>query len=55
MTADEALIRIMSIATVGLFLGFLRHRTGRLGAGMAAHGMYNLLVVIATVALARGA
>jgi membrane protease YdiL (CAAX protease family) len=55
MTADEALIRIMSIATVGLFLGLLRQRTGRLGAGMAAHGMYNLLIVIITVALVRGA
>jgi membrane protease YdiL (CAAX protease family) len=55
MTADEALIRILSIATVGLFLGFVRNRTGRLGAGMAAHGMYNLLVVIATIALVRGA
>jgi membrane protease YdiL (CAAX protease family) len=50
MTADEAVIRVVSIAVVGLFLGWLRARTGRLGAGMAAHSTYNIIVVLVTIA-----
>jgi membrane protease YdiL (CAAX protease family) len=51
MTADEAIIRIVSIGVVGLFLGYLRNRTGRLGAGMVMHGTYNLIVVLITIAV----
>ena len=50
MTADEAVIRIVSIAVVGLFLGWLRARTGRLGAGMVAHGTYNVIIVLIAIA-----
>jgi membrane protease YdiL (CAAX protease family) len=50
MTADEAVIRIVSIGVVGLFLGWLRARTGRLGAGMAAHATYNVIIVLLTIA-----
>ena len=50
MTADEAVIRIVSIGVVGLFLGWLRARTGRLGAGMAAHSTYNIIIVLVTIA-----
>jgi membrane protease YdiL (CAAX protease family) len=51
MTADEAIIRIVSIGVVGVFLGWLRNRTGRLGAGMVMHGTYNLIVVLVTIAV----
>jgi membrane protease YdiL (CAAX protease family) len=50
MSANEAIVRIGSIMVVGLFLGWLRHRTGRLGAGMVLHGTYNLIVVLVTIA-----
>jgi membrane protease YdiL (CAAX protease family) len=51
MTANETIVRIASIAVVGLFLGWLRNHTGRLGAGMVMHGTYNLIVVIVTIAV----
>jgi membrane protease YdiL (CAAX protease family) len=51
MTASEAIVRIGSITVVGLFLGWLRNHTGRLGAGMVMHGTYNLIVVLVTIAV----
>jgi membrane protease YdiL (CAAX protease family) len=38
---------------LGLVLGYVAHATGRLGAGMVAHGMFNLAVTL-TIALAPG-
>jgi membrane protease YdiL (CAAX protease family) len=49
MTSTEAIVRVGSIGVVGLFLGWLRRRTGRLGAGMVAHSTYNLIVVLVTI------
>jgi membrane protease YdiL (CAAX protease family) len=40
---------IVAIGGVGVVLGFLAQRTGRLAAGMIAHGMFNLLVTLAIV------
>ena len=51
MTKNEAIVRIVSIGVVGLFLGWLRSSTGRLGAGMAAHAGYNFLIVLITLAV----
>jgi membrane protease YdiL (CAAX protease family) len=51
MTANEAIMRIVTIGVVGLFLGWLRNHTGRLGAGMVMHGTYNLIVVLVTIAV----
>jgi len=54
MTMRQAVLRIAAITTVGAFLGWLRHHTGRLGAGMIAHATNNTLVVLFTLAaLAR--
>jgi membrane protease YdiL (CAAX protease family) len=35
---------------LGLFNGWLRVRTGRLGAGMVAHATYNVIVTVITLA-----
>jgi membrane protease YdiL (CAAX protease family) len=51
MTANQAIVRIAGITVVGVFLGWLRQSTGRLGAGIAAHATNNTFVVIVTVAL----
>jgi membrane protease YdiL (CAAX protease family) len=40
---------IVAIGGVGVVLGFLAQRTGRLAAGMIAHGMFNLLVTLTIV------
>lgn len=45
MTASQAAVRIAGITIVGLFLGWLRAHTGRLGAGMVAHATNNVIVV----------
>lgn len=45
MTASQAAVRIVGITIVGLFLGWLRAHTGRLGAGMMAHATNNVIVV----------
>jgi membrane protease YdiL (CAAX protease family) len=37
---------IAGTATLGLVLGLVAHATGRLGAGMVAHGMFNLAVTL---------
>jgi membrane protease YdiL (CAAX protease family) len=37
---------IVAIAGLGVVLGFLAERTGRLAAGMIAHGTFNLLVTL---------
>jgi membrane protease YdiL (CAAX protease family) len=51
MTLREATVRITAITIIGLFLGSLRHRTGRLGAGMVAHATNNAIVVLVAIAL----
>jgi uncharacterized protein len=45
MTTRQAVVRIVGITVVGLFLGWLRAHTGRLGAGMVAHATNNVIVV----------
>ena len=40
---------IVAIAGLGVVLGFLAQRTGRLAAGMIAHGTFNLLVTLTIV------
>jgi membrane protease YdiL (CAAX protease family) len=51
MTLREATVRVTAVGIIGLFLGFLRHRTGRLGAGMVAHATNNAIVVLVAIAL----
>jgi membrane protease YdiL (CAAX protease family) len=51
MTATQATVRIVAITIVGLFLGWLRQHTGRLGAGIAAHATNNIIVVLVTIAM----
>ena len=50
MTMNEAAVRVIGIAFVGLLLGYLRHQTGRLGAGIACHATYNTIIVLVTIA-----
>ena len=38
---------------LGLFHGWLRVKTGRLGAGMVAHTTYNIIVTVITLAARR--
>jgi uncharacterized protein len=40
---------IADTMAIGVVLGYLAHRTGRLGAGMVAHGMFNLAVTLIIV------
>ena len=37
---------IAGTMSIGVVLGYLAHITGRLGAGMVAHGMFNLFVTL---------
>jgi len=41
---------VVAIAGVGLLLGLAAERTGRLGAGMIGHGLFNLVVAVLTLA-----
>lgn len=41
---------IIGIAGVGVVLGYTAERSGRLGAGMIGHGLFNLVVALLTVA-----
>ncbi len=50
MTFNQAAVRCGTVMVFGVFAGYLRARTGRLGAGMAAHSTYNTLVTIVTLA-----
>jgi membrane protease YdiL (CAAX protease family) len=50
MTFDEAAVRCGTVMVLGLFNGWLRVRTGRLGAGMVAHATYNVIVTVITLA-----
>ena len=50
MTMNQAVVRCGTVAVIGLFLGYLRNSTGRLGAGMVAHATNNLVVVLLTIA-----
>jgi uncharacterized protein len=40
---------IVTIAALGMVLGFAAQRTGRLGAGMVGHSLFNLVAAIAVV------
>lgn len=40
---------IVTIAALGIILGYAAQRTGRLGAGMIGHGLFNLVAAIAVV------
>jgi membrane protease YdiL (CAAX protease family) len=50
MTFDEAAVRCGTVMVLGLLNGWLRVRTGRLGAGMVAHATYNVIVTVLTLA-----
>ncbi|MCU1468835.1 MAG: Abortive infection protein [Actinomycetia bacterium] len=54
MTFDEAAVRCGTVMVLGLFNGWLRVRTGRLGAGMVAHATYNVIVTVITLAALGG-
>jgi uncharacterized protein len=54
MTLNEAAVRCGTVMVLGLFNGWLRAQTGRLGAGMVAHATYNTIVTVITlIALLR--
>lgn len=54
MTFNQAAVKCGTIFVLGLFLGWLRTKTGRLGAGMIAHATNNAIVVLVSlVALSR--
>lgn len=42
----ESLVAAAAIAGSGAVLGYVRHRTGRLGTSIAAHAFFNLFVVV---------
>jgi membrane protease YdiL (CAAX protease family) len=48
MTMEYAIVRVGAVAVIGLFLGWLRAHTGRLGAGMVAHATNNVIAVALT-------
>jgi hypothetical protein len=50
MTFNQAAVRCGTVMVLGALAGYLRARTGRLGAGMAAHSTYNVLVTLVTLA-----
>jgi membrane protease YdiL (CAAX protease family) len=41
---------ILTIAALGIVLGYVALRTGRLGAGMIGHGLFNLVATIIVLA-----
>jgi membrane protease YdiL (CAAX protease family) len=45
MSLEYAIVRVGAVAVMGLFLGWLRAHTGRLGAGIVAHATNNVIVV----------
>jgi CAAX protease family protein len=49
MTFNEAAVRCGTIMVLGLFLGWLRVKTGRLGAGIVAHATNNIIVTLVTL------
>jgi len=49
MTFNEAAVRCGTILVLGTFLGWLRVKTGRLGAGMVAHATNNIIVTVVTL------
>jgi hypothetical protein len=51
MTFNQAAVKCGTIFVLGLFLGWLRMNTGRLGAGMVAHATNNVIAVLASIAL----
>ena len=40
---------IVTIAALGMLLGYVAQRTGRLGAGMIGHGLFNLVAAILVI------
>jgi hypothetical protein len=55
MTFNQAAVRCGTVMVLGVFLGWLRARSGRLGAGMVAHATYNTIVTILSVIVAISA
>ncbi len=51
MTALQATVTIVTIFAVGVFFGVLRWRFRRLGPGMVAHGVFNLIAVAIVYAI----
>jgi CAAX protease family protein len=48
MTFNQAAVRCGTIMVLGLWLGWLRVKTGRLGAGIVAHATNNVIVTLIT-------
>jgi membrane protease YdiL (CAAX protease family) len=44
---------VMATAAMGVVLGYTAHLTRRLGAGMVAHGLFNLVVTLTIIAVIR--
>lgn len=51
MTFNQAAVKCGTIFVLGLFLGWLRMNTGRLGAGMVAHATNNVIAVLFAIAM----
>jgi membrane protease YdiL (CAAX protease family) len=51
MTFNQAAVKCGTIFVLGLFLGWLRNSTGRLGAGMVAHATNNVIAVLVSIAM----
>jgi membrane protease YdiL (CAAX protease family) len=49
MTFNQAAVRCGTIMVLGTLLGWLRVRTGRLGAGIVAHATNNIIVTVVTL------
>ncbi len=50
MTFNDAVVKCGTVMVLGLFLGWLRSYTGRLGAGMVAHATNNIIVTVISFA-----
>ncbi len=54
MTFNQAAVRCGTVMVLGLFNGWLRVQSGRLGAGMVAHATYNVIVTLITFGALTG-
>lgn len=54
MTFNQAAVRCGTVMVLGVWNGWLRARTGRLGTGMVAHATYNVIVTVVTLIALAG-
>lgn len=47
-------LQLLGLATFGIILSFIAHRTGRLGMGVVSHATFNLVAVIAALGAGSG-